>query len=70
MVQGRSVSLHATVLVGRAKKREFDGCQRPWLGLLSGLLGAFRYRLLDMQYMHVVSSLLELLVLLRGTAAS
>lgn len=54
----------------RAKKRELDGCQRPWLGLLSGLLGAFLYRLLDMQDMHVVSSLLELLVLLRGVAAS
>lgn len=50
----------------RAKKRELEGCQRPWLGLLSGLL----YRLLDMQDMHVVSSLLELLVLRRGAAAS
>lgn len=54
----------------RAKKRELEGCQRPWLGLLSGLLGAFLYRLLNMQDMHVVSSLLELLVLLRGAAAS
>jgi hypothetical protein len=38
------------VLVATREKRELDGCQEG-LGLdCSGLLGAFRYHLLDMQY--------------------